>query len=123
MDVEQGARELLAAEYRSRHCHLEADSILHGRTFLHDSAIKVIIAALTQGEMLESQLKAAVEVAEIAQRRADRAALTPPDGYVFAPVIPAYEMVKALAETAGCNLAHAALAYRDALAARPEVKP
>lgn len=54
--------------------------------------------------------------------REARAALTPPEGYVLIPVIPAYQMVKALAETAGCNLAHAALAYRDALAARPEVK-
>ncbi|HHA2879346.1 TPA: hypothetical protein ACOFC6_003216 [Stenotrophomonas maltophilia] len=55
--------------------------------------------------------------------RAAIAALTPPEGYVLVPVIPAYEMVKALAEAAGCNLAQAALAYRDALAARPEVKP
>lgn len=123
MDVEQRARELLAAEYRSRHCHLEADSILHGRTFLHGSAIKVIIAALTQGEMLESQLKAAVEVAEIAQRRADRAALTPPEGYVLVPVEPTAEMIAAAWRYGdGDDAPDPVYSWRAMLAARPEVK-
>lgn len=49
------------------------------------------------------------------------AALTPPEGYVLLPFIPSYEMTKALADTAGCNMACAALAYLDALSARPEV--
>ncbi|MGR0016044.1 hypothetical protein [Stenotrophomonas maltophilia] len=39
--------------------------------------VAAIRAALTQAQMLESQLKAAVEAAEIVQRRADRAARQP----------------------------------------------
>lgn len=95
MDVEQRARVLLAAEYKARGELVHAMNIEKG-------GLSVMYAA---------------EIAAII------AALTPPEGYVLIPVIPAYQMVKALAETAGCNLAHAALAYRDALAARPEVTP
>lgn len=91
--IEKRARELLAAEYKARGDLVQAMNIEKG-------ALGVMYAA---------------EVAAIV------AALTPPAGYILLPFIPSYEMTKALADTAGCNLACAALAYRDALAARPEL--
>lgn len=97
MDVEQRARELLAALVKIRDSTFRDAAALRG---IADMAINADHA----GDFRSTSL-------------------TPPEGCVLVPVIPAYEMVKALADTAGCNLAHAALAYRDALAARPEVKP
>lgn len=44
-----------------------------------------------------------------------------PDGYILVPSIPTQDMVEALADSAGCTLADAGLAYRDTLSARPEV--
>lgn len=109
MDVEQRARELLARCLDEWGHPCEAENIREGEDL----------------ESYESELRLISQLLYFGMDTADghgRAALTPPDGYVLIPVIPAYQMVKALAETAGCNLAHAALAYRDALAARPEVK-
>lgn len=74
-----------------------------------------------KGSWMRGALDHAAAELAVLHGRCQRAALTPPEGYLLAPVIPAYEMVTALAGTAGCNLAQAALAYRDALAARPEV--
>ncbi|WP_442256128.1 hypothetical protein ACS0OT_07255 [Stenotrophomonas maltophilia group sp. RY12688] len=45
-------------------------------------AMAAIIAALTLADKFEAQADAAIEAAQIAQRRADRSALTPPEGYV-----------------------------------------
>lgn len=93
--IEKRARELLAAEYELSGYGGSAEGIRSGDDCAHDL--------------------------EDASIRAIIAALTPPEGYILAPVGPTYEMVKALADTAGCNLAQAALAYRDALAVCPEV--
>ncbi|WP_164241965.1 hypothetical protein [Stenotrophomonas maltophilia] len=78
------------------------------------------LAQLLQSGGFEGELRVGREFGKALV--AEIAALTPPEGYVLLPFIPSYEMTKALADTAGCNLACAALAYRDALAARPEVK-
>ena len=85
--IEKRAREVLAAEWKMQR---DFGSPYSFATYMvevvekgeWDNApdMRALVAALTQGEMLESQLKAAVDVAEIAQRRADRTALTPPEG-------------------------------------------
>lgn len=81
--IEKRAREVLADVHAQAGWPGCAKEILLGENkfdILHDLAIAAIIATITQAEILESQLKAVIEVSEIAQRRADRAAITPPEG-------------------------------------------
>lgn len=93
-----------------------------------DEVVALIAAALTppEGHVVVTRNEAGQAVAVTRQDAEGRilsviAEFGPPEGYALVPAIPSYEITKALAGTAGCNLAQAALAYRDALAACPEV--
>lgn len=77
--IEKRARELLDSS-RER-------AISRKPRLIHmDDAIHAIIAALTLADKFEAQARAALEAAEIAQRRADRSTRTPPEGHVLVPV-------------------------------------
>lgn len=135
--IERRARELLAAECPEcggENGHETEDGwLLCGRctdphTVTRYQAMQAIIAALTppEGHVVVTRNEAGQAVAVTRQDDEGRilsviAEFGPPEGYALVPAIPSYEITKALAGTAGCNLAQAALAYRDALAACPEV--
>lgn len=93
--IESRARKMLAAQY----------------TGAYGEQVNCVL--VENGGVMNSHQAAAL--------KAVIAALTPPEGYVLVPNIPTQEMVEALADAAGSTLADAGLAYRDALAARPEV--
>ncbi|MCU1139459.1 hypothetical protein [Stenotrophomonas maltophilia] len=80
--IEKRARELLARMEKAK--RNERGHWCDARAAV-DSAcdlLPAIIAALTLADKFEAQAHAALEAAQIAQRRADRAALTPPEGHV-----------------------------------------
>lgn len=80
--VEKRARELLAAEWERDGYPASARQIREGKAPEVGKAVAAIIAALTLAYKFEAQTHAALEAAQIAQRRADRSALTPPEGHV-----------------------------------------
>lgn len=121
MDVEQRARERLGEQLGP----LEVGAIVSGAGDLfvaESAAVKAIIAALTLSDKFEAQAHAAIEAAQIAQRRADRSALTPPQGYVAAPEDPSLAMTAA-GQLFGLTANQACAVYQSMLAASPEVKP
>jgi len=79
--IEKRARELLAAEYEKSGSSSCASAIRSGELDC-SQYMRAIIAALTLAYKFEAQTHAALEAAQIAQRRADRSALTPPEGHV-----------------------------------------
>lgn len=78
--IEKRAQELLADELGEYEARLLVEGL--GGTVTTREAMAAIIAALTLADKFEAQADAAIEAAQIAQRRADRSALTPPEGYV-----------------------------------------
>ncbi|MHC2115379.1 hypothetical protein ACYPJF_07730 [Stenotrophomonas geniculata] len=111
MDVEQRARELLAAEYRKAGANPASCELMAGRaSWPNQMALNAIIAALTppEGDMGNP--------------------ISVPDGFVLVPVEPTEAMVHAglnapfrgHPETGGPSLPDM---WTAMLAARPEVKP
>nr|WP_164083563.1 hypothetical protein [Stenotrophomonas pavanii] len=97
MDVEQRARELLIAQYKARGDLVAAFNIERG-------GLSSFYAA---------------EIAAIV------AALTPPEGYVLAPVEPTDDMLNSglFGLEPMLHVSDIRAIYDDMLAARPEVKP
>lgn len=122
--IEQRAREMLAEEFEARGLveparELRSSDSLASMEPGFAASVAAVIAALTIAESFASQADCAIRLAESAQRRADRAALTPPEGYVLVPVEPTEEMVNA-AEDAYMPFGDMEFAIQAAISARPE---
>ncbi len=140
MDVMmERARELLAYQ-AELDGHVETAAAYRSGMFDTNPSVRALLVALAMAERFESQAVAAIEAAQIASRRADRSALTPPDGYVLvdskllgAVRVARLAILQKQAEAeqadepndasmwADCATDLDAIAPRKLLAARPEV--
>lgn len=91
--IESKARDLLAYQCELGG-YMETAAAYRDGMFDANPPMLAVIAALTMSKRFEAQACAEIDVAQIAQRRSDRAGHCVPDGYVMIQILDAERLCK-----------------------------